>query len=135
MYVATHARRRCAEQRIGNSLDGVRQGGPSPFIEQAVDEQVLLPLHLPAARRLVEAAHLDVLVFADTTSEPLAWCLSLGRMAPVQVAFWGNPSTTGHGDTLDYFMSGDVMEVRLGHALQARAHVTDCDCLVLVAGR
>ncbi len=28
-----------------------------------------------------------------------------------QVVFWGNPTTPGHVDSVDYFMSGDVMEV------------------------
>ena len=111
------------------------QESVSDGIQAAAQRLLAVPRHPVPPRRVIQDARLDVLVFADTTSEPLAWCLSLGRMAPVQVAFWGNPSTTGHGDTLDYFMSGDVMEVRLGHALQARAHVTDCDCLVLVAGR
>ena len=73
----------------------------SPDVKTAADALVPVPLHPAAARRALSAARLDVLVFADTTSEPLAWCLSLGRLAPVQAAFWGNPTTTGHGDAVD----------------------------------
>jgi hypothetical protein len=32
----------------------------------------------------------------------------------LQVVFWGNPTTPGHIDSVDYFMSGDVMEIDLG---------------------
>ena len=85
----------------------------SPDVQSAADALVPVPLHPAAARRALSAARLDVLVFADTTSEALAWAMSLRRTAPVQVAFWGNPVTTGHGDEIDYFMSGDAMEVRL----------------------
>ena len=31
-----------------------------------------------------------------------------------QVVFWGNPTTPGHVDSVDYYMSGDVMEVDAG---------------------
>ncbi len=31
-----------------------------------------------------------------------------------QVVFWGNPTTPGHVDSVDYFMSGDVMEIDVG---------------------
>lgn len=33
---------------------------------------------------------------------------------PLQVVFWGNPTTPGHIDSVDYFMSGDVMEIDKG---------------------
>ena len=89
----------------------------SPDVQSAADALVPVPLHPAAARRALSAARLDVLVFADTTSEPLAWCLSLGRLAPVQAAFWGNPTTTGHGDAVDYFLSGDVLEAAQGAQL------------------
>ena len=87
---------------------GVAQG-----VLDAADELIEVPLHPVSASAVLDAARLDVLVFADTTSEALAWAMSLRRTAPVQVAFWGNPVTTGHGDEIDYFMSGDAMEVRL----------------------
>lgn len=36
-----------------------------------------------------------MLVFADTTCEPVSHFLALGRVAPIQAAFWGTPITTG----------------------------------------
>jgi len=30
------------------------------------------------------------------------------------VVFWGNPTTPGHVDSVDYYMSGDVMETDAG---------------------
>lgn len=56
------------------------------------------------------AYRLDVIIFADTTSEPLAHTLAMQRLAPVQGLYWGNPTTSGHGDTVDFFISGDRLE-------------------------
>ena len=110
------------------------RGHVSADIAAAIDEDIPLPLHAVAVRAEVIAARLDVLVFADTTSEPLAWTLSLGRMAPIQMAFWGNPSTTGHGDTLDYFISGDAMEVCC-FSSWSRKRVCVCVCWLVVVVR
>ncbi len=30
------------------------------------------------------------------------------------MVFWGNPTTPGHLDSIDYFTSGDVMEIDVG---------------------
>ena len=64
--------------------------------------------------QILATAALDVLVFADQMSEVNNYMYSFGRFAAVQVVFWGNPTTPGHVDSVDYFMSGDVMEVDLG---------------------
>ena len=53
-------------------------------------------------------------MYADQLSEPLAYYFAAGRFAAVQVMFWGNPITSGHIDSGDYYMSGDVMEVSTG---------------------
>lgn len=55
------------------------------------------------------ALRLDVLIFADTLSEPMSHLLSHVRLAPLQMAFWGNPVTSGSG-TMDFFLSADDLE-------------------------
>eukprot|EP01036_Dinobryon_divergens_P046303 gene46303-61920_t len=52
---------------------------------------------------------LDILVFADVLSEPMNHFLAYSRLAPVQVAFWGNP-VTSCSPHMDYFVSADGME-------------------------
>ena len=47
-------------------------------------------------------------------SEVNNYLYAMGRFAEVQIAFWGNPTTPGHVDSLDYYMSGDVMEIDVG---------------------
>ncbi|CAN0487927.1 unnamed protein product, partial [Laminaria digitata] len=54
---------------------------------------------LLALRFFVFFYRLDALIFADTTCEPVSNFLSLGRLAPVQAAFWGTPITSGASHT------------------------------------
>lgn len=67
----------------------------NPDIKEAADEIHIVPMHQRAVRNKLVELHLDVLIFADTMSEPQNWLLSHMRMAPVQIAFWGNPVTSG----------------------------------------
>lgn len=53
-------------------------------------------------------------MFADQLSEAQAYTLNFGRWAAVHTVFWGNPVTSGHVDSSDYYMSADVMEVSRG---------------------
>jgi predicted O-linked N-acetylglucosamine transferase (SPINDLY family) len=57
----------------------------------------LVPLskELSQAQAAIAGLGLHVLVFGDVGMEALTTYLSYARMAPVQVAFWGHPSTTG----------------------------------------
>lgn len=61
------------------------------------------------AAEIIAKAGLNALIFPeigmDTTSKGLA-CL---RLAPLQIASWGHPETTGL-TTIDYFLSGDLLE-------------------------
>jgi protein O-GlcNAc transferase len=81
----------------------------SPIIENSVDRVVFITLvHVNAFNQLCEL-NLDILVFADTLSEPMTHFLSHSRVATTQIAFWGNPVTSGSA-YIDYFVSGDFME-------------------------
>lgn len=48
-----------------------------------------------SAQQAVSGLGLQVLVLADVGMDQLTSYLAFARMAPVQVAFWGHPSTTG----------------------------------------
>lgn len=51
----------------------------------------------------------EVLVYPEVGMHALTSQLASLRLAPVQAAMWGHPETTGL-PTIDYFISGDVLE-------------------------
>jgi len=59
--------------------------------------------------RLIEADNLDVLIFPELGMHPLIFPLAGLRLAPVQIAGWGHPVTTGHAN-VDHFLSCAEME-------------------------
>ena len=52
---------------------------------------------------------LDVLVYPEVGMDPTVGSLYVLRLAPLQLAGWGHPVTTG-SDTIDAFITCDVME-------------------------
>jgi len=78
-------------------------------ILEEVAETVTIPTLLPAAQQAIGDARLDVLVFADIGMEPLTYFLGFARLAPVQIAFYGHPDTTGLPN-IDYFLSHEGCE-------------------------
>ena len=58
----------------------------------------------------------DVLLYPEVGMDPASCALAALRLAPVQVASWGHPITTGL-PTIDYYLSGALIE-----APQAEAH-------------
>ena len=79
------------------------------FIRANADRFVELPASLPAARQIVLAQQLDVLIYTDLGMEGLTWSLAFSRLAPVQAAMWGHPVTSGL-ETVDYYISSDLAE-------------------------
>lgn len=51
----------------------------------------------------------DVLVHLDIGMNPLSQVLPAYRLAPVQIAFWGHPLTSGYA-AIDWFVSADEVE-------------------------
>jgi protein O-GlcNAc transferase len=58
----------------------------------------------------------DILLYPEVGMDPASCALAALRLAPVQVASWGHPITTGL-PTIDYYLSGALIE-----APQAEAH-------------
>src|SRR5438552_1508100 len=84
--------------------------------------------HLPAralqtlAQRVL-AEELDVLVYPELGMNAASFTLASLRLAPVQVAGWGHPTTTGL-PTIDWFLSSAGMEPEDGAAHYTERLVT-----------
>lgn len=59
--------------------------------------------------RAIRADRLDILVFPELGMDGITFALAGMRSAPIQVAAWGHPVTTGH-QTIDAFLSVAAME-------------------------
>lgn len=67
----------------------------------------------------IQAAELDVLVYPEIGMDEMTIKLASMRLAPVQVASWGHPETTGL-PTIDAFVSAEALE-----PTGAQAHYTE----------
>ena len=120
---------------LGDASFGVNNNaGKSDDLTRAIKASVspacwhALPQDPPSAANLVRALSLDVLVWGDLYMDASASFLSMLRLAPVSVAFWGHPFTSGHdqcrragqrcagggdvagGPAVDYFVSSRYFE-------------------------
>ncbi|MEO8303882.1 MAG: tetratricopeptide repeat protein [Betaproteobacteria bacterium] len=57
----------------------------------------------------LRADALDVLVYLELGMHSVTFALAALRLAPVQCAAWGHPTTSGH-PTIDYYLSAATME-------------------------
>jgi len=86
------------------------------FLAQHATTLTAGAMPLPAAARAVAGAGLDVLIYPDIGMDAMTQMLAALRLAPVQCQAWGHPVTSGL-PTMDYFLSGDLME-----PVDAQAH-------------
>jgi protein O-GlcNAc transferase len=105
----------------------------APTVLETCNEVYEISLVFQHAVQIISSVPLDVLVFADVVSEPINHFLAFNRLAPIQIAFWGNPITSG-SNKIDYFMSADIME----HPFRTRMAVAQepyTEQLVLLEGQ
>ena len=84
-------------------------------IREAVDAFVMLPSHGEEAAALVAADALDLVMHPEVGMHDMSYLLAALRLAPVQVAGWGHPVTTG-SDAIDWFVTCGAMEPPDGDA-------------------
>ncbi len=93
-------------------------GARDSMVEQfaaCADEFVQLPRDIQSAMQMLAQLDLDVLVHADVGMDALTQTLAYSRFAPVQVATWGHPDTTGSA-MMDYYLSSQHLERADGQA-------------------
>lgn len=78
-------------------------------IHASADHVVVLPPGLDAARQAIAGTAMDVLYYTDIGMVPLTYFLAFARLAPVQLATWGHPLTSGIAN-IDHFLSMDLAE-------------------------
>jgi protein O-GlcNAc transferase len=79
-------------------------------IAQSADELVVVSRDARAARAAIARSELDILVYTDLGMDSLTYALACSRLAPIQCLTWGHPATSGL-ETIDYFLSSDLLEV------------------------
>ncbi len=89
---------------IGNDVDAVTQQ-----FQDYSDAFYHIPYNLEAACQQIITDQLHILVFPEVGMNPQTMQLAGLQLAPVQCVAWGHPVTPGL-PTLDYFLSGDLME-------------------------
>jgi predicted O-linked N-acetylglucosamine transferase (SPINDLY family) len=77
--------------------------------EALFDRFVQGPIPVDAWRDRIGADRPHALIYPEVGMDPMAARLAAMRLAPVQYASWGHPSTTGY-PTIDYFLSSAAME-------------------------
>ncbi|HXC37343.1 MAG TPA: tetratricopeptide repeat protein [Burkholderiales bacterium] len=88
-------------------------------LRAAGEHYVAVADDVDVARAAIEAAGLDVLIFADLGMSPTTYFLAFWRMAPLQMVLWGHPVTSGI-DSVDYFVSAAQLEPE-----SAQAHYSE----------
>ena len=81
--------------------------------QEHADNYLVIPEHVPAARRQIADLGLDILLYADIGMSAFTFTLAFSRLAPIQCVTWGHPQTTGI-PTIDYFLSGEHLETADG---------------------
>ena len=88
------------------------EGVADPFaqeIARAADRVVPLTPPVPAALAAVAREELDILFYPELGMDPFTFTMAHSRLAPVQVATWGHPDTSGL-KTIDLFLSSHDLD-------------------------
>ena len=78
-------------------------------IDDSADKTVILSIKIQEQQRQIEKESLDIVFYPDIGMSPITYFLPYSRFAPVQIASFGHPETTGIS-TIDYFLSSTLFE-------------------------
>ncbi|MGZ5086137.1 MAG: O-linked N-acetylglucosamine transferase, SPINDLY family protein [Usitatibacter sp.] len=84
-------------------------------IRDAAESFLMLPAHGEQAAALIAGDALDLVVHPEVGMHDMSYLLAALRLAPVQVAGWGHPVTTG-SEAIDWFVTCGAMEPPDGDA-------------------
>lgn len=93
--------------------------GLTERLRQASDRFEVFRGGTRAMAERLDADRLDVIVYPEVGMTPMSYVLAALRLAPVQLAGWGHPVTTG-SDAIDGYFSASDME-----PADAQAHYTE----------
>lgn len=85
------------------------EAGPSPRLRAHADHVHALQYPLQHMQQAVAEARLDLLLYLDLGMHPATYLLAFARLAPVQVATYGHPVTSGVPQ-IDAFLSHAALE-------------------------
>jgi predicted O-linked N-acetylglucosamine transferase (SPINDLY family) len=88
---------------------GTRSDAETQLAAAMCERFVHRPLDAEGWRREILADAPHVLIYPGLWMDNVSFQLAAQRLAPVQCNSWGHPETSGI-DTLDYFLSSDLME-------------------------
>ena len=70
----------------------------------------------------IQSNQIDVLIYPEIGMDAMAIKLASMRLAPIQIASWGHPETTGL-PSIDYYLSADMLEPKNSEAYYTEALV------------
>ena len=78
-------------------------------IDDSANKIVILNIKIKEQQQQIERENLDIVFYPDISMSPITYFLPFSRFAPVQIASFGHPETTGI-NTIDYFLSSTLFE-------------------------